>query len=74
MTDGRTTRACEVRHRLVSEGTAWTQGPKRDYTTVTLPERDCDLLRNVLISEGAQTVVEVGLAYGSSALAVGEAC
>ncbi len=38
-----------------------------------MPERDCDLLRDLLISEGVRTVVEVGLAYGSSALAVGEA-
>ena len=38
-----------------------------------MPERDCDLLRDLLISEGAETVVEVGLAYASSALAIGEA-
>lgn len=38
-----------------------------------MPERDCDLLRDLLISERAETVVEVGLAYASSALAVGEA-
>ncbi|MET7936913.1 class I SAM-dependent methyltransferase [Streptomyces sp. NPDC005322] len=38
-----------------------------------MPERDCDLLRDLLVSEGAQTVVEVGLAYASSALAIGEA-
>lgn len=40
---------------------------------MTVPERDCDRLRDLLISEGAQTVVEVGLAYASSALAIGEA-
>ena len=38
-----------------------------------MPERDCDLLRDLLISERAETVVEVGLAYASSALAIGEA-
>jgi predicted O-methyltransferase YrrM len=38
-----------------------------------MPERDCDLLRDLLISERVETVVEVGLAYASSALAVGEA-
>jgi predicted O-methyltransferase YrrM len=38
-----------------------------------MPERDCHLLRDVLIADGAETVVEVGLAYGSSALAIGEA-
>jgi len=40
---------------------------------VTLPERDCDLVRDLLIAEEVQTVVEIGLAYGSSALAIGEA-
>lgn len=55
------------------EGPAWTRGPELDFETVTLPERDCDLVRDLLIGEGAQTVVEVGLAYGSSALAIGEA-
>jgi predicted O-methyltransferase YrrM len=38
-----------------------------------MPERDCHLLRDLLIADGAETVVEVGLAYGSSALAIGEA-
>jgi predicted O-methyltransferase YrrM len=38
-----------------------------------MPVRDCDLLRDLLISERVATVVEVGLAYASSALAVGEA-
>jgi predicted O-methyltransferase YrrM len=73
MTDELRTRVREVRGRLVREGPAWTRGPERDFQTVTLPERDCDLLRDLLISEGVQTVVEVGLAYGSSALAIGEA-
>lgn len=63
----------EVRRRLVREGPSWTRHRERDFETVTLPERDCDLLRDLLISEGAQTVVEVGLAYASSALAIGEA-
>jgi predicted O-methyltransferase YrrM len=40
---------------------------------VTVPERDCDALRDLLIAEDVETVVEVGLAYGSSALAIGEA-
>ena len=67
------TRIREVRARLGREGLASTRGPERDFATVTLPERDCDLLRDLLISERVRTVVEVGLAYGSSALAVGEA-
>jgi predicted O-methyltransferase YrrM len=38
-----------------------------------MPRRDCDLLRDLLVAECVGTVVEVGLAYGSSALAIGEA-
>jgi predicted O-methyltransferase YrrM len=72
-TDQHRTRIREVRARLVREGPARTRGPELDFATVTLPERDCDLLRDLLISERVRTVVEVGLAYGSSALAVGEA-
>lgn len=69
----RRTRIREVRRRLAREGPAWRRNRERDFETVTLPERDCDLLRDLLISEGAETVVEIGLAYASSALAIGEA-
>jgi predicted O-methyltransferase YrrM len=68
-----TARVREVRHRLAADGPGWTRGPELDFQRVTLPERDCDLLRDLLIAERAETVVEVGLAYGSSALAIGEA-
>ncbi|HLK01852.1 MAG TPA: class I SAM-dependent methyltransferase [Streptosporangiaceae bacterium] len=66
-------RVREVRSRLVREGPSRTRHRERDFETVTLPERDCDLLRDLLIAEGTTTVVEVGLAYASSALAIGEA-
>ena len=72
-TDELRTRTREVRRQLVREGPSWTRRRERDFETVTMPERDCDLLRDLLISEGAETVVEVGLAYASSALAIGEA-
>ena len=54
-------------------------GPKRrrpfdgDFERVALPEVDGDVLRDMLVAHGARTVIEVGLAYGSSALAIGEA-
>jgi len=38
-----------------------------------MPERDCDLLRDLLVSDRVGSVVEIGLAYASSALAIGEA-
>jgi predicted O-methyltransferase YrrM len=71
--DERSARVRAVRRRLVRDGPARTRGAERDFERVTLPERDCDLLRDLLISEKVRTVVEIGLAYGSSALAIGEA-
>lgn len=71
--DERRKRIREVRRRLVQEGPTRTRDREADFETVTVPERDCDQLRDLLISEGVQTVVEVGLAYASSALAIGEA-
>jgi predicted O-methyltransferase YrrM len=62
-----------VRRRLARDGPPWTRDRAGDFETVTVPERDCDALRDLLIAEGVGTVVEVGLAYGSSALAIGEA-
>lgn len=53
-------------------------GPDRvraagDFERVSLPNEDCDALRDTLLAEGARAVVEIGLAYGSSALAIEEA-
>lgn len=61
------------RLRLVRDGPRWTRHHEGDFQRVTLPERDCDLLRDLLVSEGVETIIEIGLAYGSSALAIGEA-
>lgn len=66
-------RVREVRDRLAADGPVRTRGPELDFQRVTLPACDCDLLRDLLIAEEVRTVVEVGLAYGSSALAIGEA-
>jgi predicted O-methyltransferase YrrM len=72
-TDGPRARIRDVRRRLVRDGPPRTRDRDRDFETVTLPERDCDLVRDLLIAERAETVVEIGLAYASSALAIGEA-
>ena len=54
-------------------------GPNRvrpyagDFERVALPAADCDILRDALVAHGAHAVIEVGLGYGSSALAIGEA-
>jgi predicted O-methyltransferase YrrM len=66
-------RVREVRRRLAHDGPPWTRGHADDFETVSVPERDCDALRDLLIAEGVETIVEVGLAYGRSALAIGEA-
>ena len=44
-----------------------------DFERVSLPATDADVLRDLLIAERPQVVVEIGLAYGSSALAIAEA-
>src|SRR6476620_11060661 len=53
-------------------------GPKRsrpfegDFQRVALPRVDCEVLRDTLADHNAHIVIQVGLAYGSSALAIGE--
>jgi hypothetical protein len=71
--DDRLGRVRAARRRLAREGPARTRGNERDFETVSMPDRDCDLLRDLLVAERVGTVVEVGLAYASSALAIGEA-
>jgi predicted O-methyltransferase YrrM len=60
------------RHRLSSEGPAFVRADG-DYERVSIPEADASVLRDVLVSEHAATVIEIGLAYGASALAIAEA-
>nr|BFE57121.1 hypothetical protein GCM10020063_016470 [Dactylosporangium thailandense] len=71
-TDG-VMRVRRVRGRLAREGAAWSAGNGLEFETVSLPEDDCDRLRDLLLAERAASVVEIGLAYASSALAIGEA-
>jgi predicted O-methyltransferase YrrM len=44
-----------------------------DFECVSLPDQDSDALRDLIVAENARVVIEIGLAYGSSALAIGEA-
>lgn len=62
-----------ARDRLAKEGPAVTHPVEGDFERVSLPKGECDVLRDVLVAEGAGVVIEVGLAYGNSALAIGEA-
>jgi predicted O-methyltransferase YrrM len=55
-----------------------TNGPIRvrsegDFERVSIGRSDGDVLRDLLIADKARTVIEIGLAYGSSALAIAEA-
>lgn len=63
----------ESRRKLAIHGPPWTRPRDDDFATVTLPESDCDAVRDLFIAERPATVIEIGLAYGSSALAIGEA-
>jgi predicted O-methyltransferase YrrM len=55
-----------------------TDGPIRvrsagDFERVSIGRCDGDVLRDLVLAERAHTVVEIGLAYGGSALAIAEA-
>src|SRR3954462_5981749 len=61
-----------VRQRLAGEGPS-TVRREGDFERVALPASDADVLRDLLLAERARVVIEIGLAYGSSALAIAEA-
>lgn len=71
--DERLQRVRAVRARLHAQGPARTRPIDGDFERVALPVSDCDALRDLLVEHGVRSVIEIGLAYGSSALAIGEA-
>lgn len=71
--DERLRRVRTVRAELHAVGPRRSRPFEGDFARVALPAADGDLLRDTLIAHGARAVIEVGLAYGSSALAIGEA-
>jgi predicted O-methyltransferase YrrM len=62
----------QARQSLAEAGPGWTRAVG-DFEKVSLPRGDGDVLRDLLTEAGARVVIEVGLAYGSSALAIAEA-
>ena len=44
-----------------------------DFERVSIGRSDSDVLRDLVLAERARTVIEIGLAYGSAALAISEA-
>ena len=65
-------RVREARRRLAGDGPPLVRSGG-DFERVSVPVADCDVLRDLLLAEQPATVIEVGLAYGSSALAIAEA-
>ena len=61
-----------ARQKLATDGPARVRSAG-DFERVSLGKSDGDVLRDLLLAEGARTVIEIGLAYGSSALAIAEA-
>jgi predicted O-methyltransferase YrrM len=62
----------EARRRLAANGPSRVRAGG-DFERVSVPAADGDVLRDLLLAEGPGTVIEIGLAYGSSALAIAEA-
>jgi predicted O-methyltransferase YrrM len=71
--DNRLQRVRAVRAELHAAGPKRSRPFDGDFERVALPAADCDALRDALVAHDAHVVIEVGLAYGSSALAIGEA-
>ena len=61
-----------ARRRLTADGPPRVRSGG-DFERVSLPASDCDVLRDLVLAEKPGTVIEIGLAYGSSALAIAEA-
>jgi predicted O-methyltransferase YrrM len=62
----------EARRRLAADGPPRVRSGG-DFARVSLPASDGDVLRDLLLAEQPGAVIEIGLAYGSSALAIAEA-
>lgn len=65
-------RVQRIRRKLAGAG-ADDERTDGDFDRVSLPGDDADVLRDVLLGENARVVIEIGLAYGTSALAIAEA-
>lgn len=61
-----------ARHKLATDGPVRVRSAG-DFERVSIGRSDSDLLRDLVLAERARTVIEIGLAYGGSALAIAEA-
>jgi predicted O-methyltransferase YrrM len=62
----------EARRKLAADGPTRVRSGG-DFERVSVPLPDGDVVRDLLQAEDPSTVIEIGLAYGSSALAIAEA-
>jgi predicted O-methyltransferase YrrM len=72
MADDLLSRVRDARQRLAESGADKLRS-EGDFDRVALPRGDGDALRDILRAEDANVVIEIGLAYGASALAMAEA-
>ena len=70
--EDRVGRIREARRRLAADGPPRVRSDG-DFERVAVPGSDSDVLRDILLAENPTAVIEIGLAYGSSALAIAEA-
>jgi hypothetical protein len=63
----------DVGHELLDRDQLLSRVPGGDFERVSVPVADSDVLRDLVLAENPGTVIEIGLAYGSSALAIAEA-
>jgi predicted O-methyltransferase YrrM len=61
-----------ARRKLAADGPTRVRSAG-DFERVSIGKSDGDVLRDLVLAEKARTVIEIGLAYGSSALAIAEA-
>ena len=61
-----------ARRRLATDGPIRVRSAG-DFERVSIGKLDGDVLRDLVLAERARTVIEIGLAYGGSALAIAEA-
>jgi len=61
-----------ARRKLATDGPARVRSAG-DFERVSIAKSDGDVLRDLVLAEKAHTVIEIGLAYGGSALAIAEA-
>ena len=61
-----------ARRKLATDGPTCARSAG-DFERVSIGKSDGDVLRDLVLAERARTVIEIGLAYGGSALAIAEA-